>query len=203
MKISHIFFDLGKVLVDFDFSIAAGKIMQQSPLSPDEVTQEFYRLNGLIDEYETGSIDSETFFTRMKAEYRFEGSIAELREIWCGVFSPLDEHIQMAKCLAQFYPLALISNTSEAHITYLESQYDFFPIFRKKFYSHEVRCMKPNPEIYDHALKEMGADKFESLFIDDREENVEAVATRGWQTIHLRPDVDLRLALQSYDLRGV
>ena len=203
MKISHIFFDLGKVLVDFDFSIAAGKIMQQSPLSPDEVTQEFYRLNGLIDEYETGSIDSETFFTRMKAEYRFTGNTTELREIWCSVFSPLDEHIQMAKCLAQFYPLALISNTSEAHITYLESQYDFFPIFRKKFYSHEVRCMKPNPEIYDHALKEMGADKFESLFIDDREENVEAVAKRGWQTIHLRPDVNLRLALQSYDLRGV
>jgi FMN phosphatase YigB (HAD superfamily) len=34
MKISHIFFDLGKVLVDFDFSIAAGKIMQQSPCLP-------------------------------------------------------------------------------------------------------------------------------------------------------------------------
>lgn len=203
MKISHIFFDLGKVLVDFDFSIAAGKIMQQSPLSPDEVTQEFYRLNGLIDEYETGQIDSETFFTRMKAEYRFEGSTAELRAIWCSVFSPLDDHIRMAKCLAQFYPLAIISNTSEAHITHLEQEYDFFPIFRKKFYSHEVRCMKPNPAIYEHALKEMGADKYESLFIDDREENIEAVAKCGWQTIHLRPEVDLRLALQSYDLRGV
>jgi len=203
MKISHIFFDLGKVLVDFDFSIAAGKIMQKSTLSPEEVTQEFYRLNGLIDEYETGSIDSETFFTRMKAEYRYGGSTAELREIWCSVFSPLEEHIQMARCLAQFYPLAIISNTSEAHVTHLESRYDFFPIFRRRFYSHEVRCMKPNPAIYEFALKEMGADKYESLFIDDREENIEAVAKCGWQTIHLRPDVNLRLALQSYELRGV
>jgi FMN phosphatase YigB (HAD superfamily) len=49
----------------------------------------------------------------------------------------------------------------------------------------------------------MGADKYESLFIDDREENIHAVATRGWQTIHLRPDVNLRDALRSYELRGV
>lgn len=203
MKISHLFFDLGKVLVDFDFSIAAARIMEKSPLTPDQVNQEFYRLDGLIDEYETGRISSPEFFERMKAKYRYEGTTDELRDIWCGVFSPLEDHIAMARCLAQFYPTAIISNTSEAHIDFLEARYDFFPVFRERIYSYRVGVMKPDYRIYEMALEKLGADKYESLFIDDREENIQAVATRGWQTIHLRPDVNLRDALRSYDLRGV
>lgn len=203
MKISHIFFDLGKVLVDFDFNIAAREVLKKSPLTPDLLNQKFYRSSGLIDEYECGRISSEDFFNRLKEEYRYAGDPEELRAIWCSVFTPLDNHILMARSLAEFYPLAIISNTSEAHISHLESTCDFFPIFRKRIYSFQVGTMKPDYAIYQHALEEMQADQYECLFIDDREENIQAVATRGWQTIHLRPDVNLRDALRSYDLRGV
>lgn len=203
MKISHIFFDLGKVLVDFDFDIAVREVLKKSPLTPEQLNQEMYRTYGLIDDYESGRISSPAFFDGLKAEYRYEGSADELRAIWCGVFSPLDHHIRMARSLAEFYPLAIISNTSEAHIEHLEATYDFFPVFRQKFYSYRLGVMKPDYRIYQQALEAMGADKYESLFIDDREENIAAAATRGWQTIHLRPDVDLRDALRSYELRGV
>jgi len=203
MKISHIFFDLGKVLVDFDFDIAVREVLKKSPLSPEQLNQEMYRTYGLIDEYECGRIGSEAFFQGLKEEYRYTGEATELRDIWCGVFTPLDNHILMARSLAEFYPLAIISNTSEAHISHLESTYDFFPVFRKRIYSYQVGIMKPDYAIYAHALEEMQADKYESLFIDDREENIQAAASRGWQTIHLRPDVSLRDALRSYELRGV
>jgi FMN phosphatase YigB (HAD superfamily) len=203
MKITHIFFDLGKVLVDFDFDIAVREVLKKSPLTHEQLSQEFYRAYGLIDDYECGRISSEVFFQSLKDGYQYEGPAEELRGIWCGVFTPLDNHILMARSLAEFYPLAIISNTSEAHIDHLEATYDFFPVFRKRFYSYKLGVMKPDYAIYDTALREMEADKYESLFIDDREENIEAAATRGWQTIHLRPDVNLRDALRSYDLRGV
>lgn len=109
----------------------------------------------------------------------------------------------MARSLSQFYPIAIISNTSEAHIEYLEASYDFFPVFPHRFYSYRLGVMKPDPAIYQHALDTTGADKYQSLFIDDREENILAASRQGWQTIHLRPDVSLRDALRSYDLRGV
>ncbi len=203
MKISTIFFDLGKVLVDYDFGIAVRKIVERSELREEDLSQELYRTYALLDEYECGRLETTEFFRLLKEEYRFEGTPEELREIWCDVFTPLDEHIQMARILSQHYPTAIISNISEAHLTHLEARYDFFPVFRERFYSFQVGAMKPDPLIYQQALEGMGADRLESLFIDDREENILAVSQKGWQTIHLRPDVNLRDALRSYDLAGI
>lgn len=203
MKISTIFFDLGKVLVDFDFNIALQRVVEQSPLKLSDLENRVYSDYPLIDDYEHGRINTETFFKEMKGHFQFEGSIEELELIWCDVFVPLHNHIQYANLLAEYYPLAIISNTSDAHIRFLENRYDFFPLFQKRIYSHEVGIMKPAAAIYELALKEMKADKWESLFIDDREDNIQGAANLGWQTIHLRPEVDLKLALQSYELTGI
>jgi glucose-1-phosphatase len=203
MKISTIFFDLGKVLVDYDFNIALHRVAKQSPLDLSHLENWVYSDYPLIDDYEHGRISTPDFFKEMKQHFQFQGTIEELENIWCDVFTPMLEHIQYARLLAEFYPLAIISNTSDAHIRFLENAYDFFPIFRKRIYSHEVGIMKPAAAIYEHALAEMKADKYESLFIDDREENVLGASELGWQTIHLRPEVDLKLALQSYELTGI
>ncbi|MEM6823052.1 MAG: HAD-IA family hydrolase [Verrucomicrobiota bacterium] len=203
MKIETIFFDLGRVLLHFDFDIALYRVRQQSSLSEDEMDALVKTLGADIDEYETGSIETEAFFRRLKDKFQYQGSWDELKGIWQEIFTPLDDHIQMARMLSQYYPTAIISNTSEAHIDYCEKRFDFFDVFKKRFYSYQMGVMKPKEEIYTRALKEMNADKFTALFIDDLEENIMTPSKMGWQTIHLRPDVDLRLALQSYELRGV
>jgi putative hydrolase of the HAD superfamily len=203
VKIATIFFDLGKVLVDYDFNVAIHRMASNSPLKEDElnaIVAENYRL---IDAYETGTLATNEFFSLFKEALRFEGPSDDLRRIWCDVFFPIPEHIQLARQLAQGYPLAIVSNTCEAHVEFLENAYDFFPVFKKRIYSHEVGSMKPSPDIYNRALETMNADRFEALFIDDREENVLGASRMGWQTIHLRPEVSLRDALRSYDLRGV
>lgn len=203
MKIETIFFDLGKVLLDFDFDIALYRVRQKSSLSEEQIQEQIGELQEAIDRYETGTVSTPEFFSQLKENFKFEGDVEELKTIWQEIFTPLDEHIQMARILSQYYPTALISNTSEAHIDYCIERFDFMNIFQRHFYSYEVGVMKPEPEIYLHALGEMGADKFTTLFIDDREDNIMTPSRMGWQTIHLRPEVDLRIALQSYDLRGV
>ena len=203
MKISTLFFDLGKVFVDFDFSRAFNRVAGKSPLDLTHLQDKVYADYPLIDAYESGQIGTTEFFAAMKEHFQFTGTTDELEQIWCDVFWPMEQHIFYLRSLANHYPCALISNTSEAHIRFLEPRYDFFTIFHKKIYSYEVGSMKPDAKIYLHALQEMNANKEESLFVDDREENVLAAAKLGWQTIHLRPDVDLRLALRSYELEGI
>ena len=64
--------------------------------------------------------------------------------------------------------------------------------------------MKPNREIYDRAREAVGnPDPTEILFIDDLEPNILGAVALGWQTIHLRPDVNLRESLASYELSGL
>ncbi|GAB4241415.1 MAG: HAD family phosphatase [Candidatus Methylacidiphilales bacterium] len=203
MRISTIIFDLGKVLIDFDYSIALHRVAQRSELTRDEIDELAYRDHSRLVEYERGLLTTEAFFEAQREAFRFTGSAGELQEIWCDIFAPIEAHIRMARCLAEFYPLGLMSNISEAHVAFLEQRHDFFSIFREKIYSCRVGSVKPDREIYYHALERLGADRFETLFIDDLEANVMEASRMGWQTIHLRPDVSLQQALQSYDLRGV
>ena len=114
------------------------------------------------------------------------------------------DHIALAAMLRPHYPLAIISNTNDAHIIHAEEKYSFFSLFHARIYSHQVKLAKPDPAIYHTALKALGGiDPLEALFIDDLEANVLGASKIGWQTIHLRPDVNLREALASYDLKGL
>jgi HAD superfamily hydrolase (TIGR01509 family) len=203
MKISTIYFDLGKVLLDYDFDIAFYRMSQESPLSEEDLQQRIPDVDPLITEYESGRIETDVFFKQLRDLFQYQGSEDQLQQIWCEIFTPIDEHIEMARILAEYYPLAMISNTSDAHIRFLEARHDFFEIFRERIYSYVFGTMKPDPSIYHHALDRMKGDKFEALFIDDREENIMTPSKMGWQTIHLRPDVNLRDALRSYELTGL
>lgn len=203
MKISTIFFDLGKVLVDYDFNLAFHRMSRHSSLTAEELQERIPDVDAMITEYESGRVETGAFFDQLRDHFHYQESRESLQEIWCDIFTPIDEHIEMARILAQYYPLAIISNTSDAHIRFLEARHDFFGIFRERIYSYVFGTMKPDPSIYHHALERMDGDKFEALFIDDREENIMTPSQMGWQTIHLRPDVNLRHALRSYELTGL
>lgn len=197
MSITHLFFDLGKVLLDYDFEIASRAIRLQSPLSAGDFEEAQEHANELIIPYETGLLTTTEFFQKLKDRFQFAGTVDELQRIWCEIFNPINEHIQLARELATHYPLALISNTSEAHIQYAEPRYDLFELFTHRIYSFRVGWMKPNPEIYECALQQMNARPEQSLFIDDREENVEAAKALGWHVIQIHPDTNLRQELNA------
>lgn len=202
MKISAIFFDLGNVLVRFYRDQVIEQLVPRSTLTREEIDHLLISDPSFLD-YEMGKITTAQALAHWKECLNFSGSVDELETIYCNAFEPIERHIEYASLLSRHYPVAVLSNTSEAHIRTVEKQYGFFDIFRDKIYSYEVGLRKPDPAIYQLALERMKADRFETLFIDDLEENILTPAKMGWQTIHLRPDVNLLYALQSYDLEGV
>ena len=154
--------------------------------------------------YEKGGITTARYFSHLKKLLRYRGATKELRACCSEIFTPLADHIALAAMIAPHYPLAIISNTNEAHILHAEGAYSFFSLFPIRIYSYRVKMMKPNRDIYDAARAALGnIDPLEILFIDDLEANIAAAAKLGWQTIHLRPDVNLREALASYELLGL
>jgi HAD superfamily hydrolase (TIGR01509 family) len=203
MKISAVCFDLGKVLLHFDWKIMLNRIAEKSPLSPDEISR-LLKEDPQAIVYETGAITSAKFFSHLKKRLKYKGAAKELRACFSEIFTPLPEHIALAALLAPHYPLAIISNTNEAHIVHAEATYSFFSLFKARIYSHQVKAMKPDRAIYQAALAALGGiDPLEVLFIDDIEDNILGAVQLGWQTIHLRPGVDLREALASYELKGL
>jgi FMN phosphatase YigB (HAD superfamily) len=203
MKISAVCFDLGKVLIDFDWREVLLRIARKSPLAPEEIWSRISHDNEILG-YEKGSITSAKFFSHLKKRLEYKGPAKELRAAFIDIFTPLTENIALAALLAPHYPMAIISNTNEAHIMHAESAYTFFSLFPTRIYSYKVGMMKPDRGIYEHARVTLGnIDPQEMLFIDDLEPNILGAVKLGWQTIHLRPEVSLRESLASYELKGL
>jgi FMN phosphatase YigB (HAD superfamily) len=203
MKISAVCFDLGKVLLHFDWKVMLDRVAAKSPLAPEEIAR-LLQTDPKAIAYESGAFTSAQFFSHLKKRLKYKGTAKELRVVFSEIFTPLTEHIALAALLAPHYPLAIISNTNEAHIVHAEATYSFFSLFRARIYSHQIKAMKPDRAIYQATLAALGGvDPLEVLFIDDIEANILGAVKLGWQTIHLRPGVDLREALASYDLKGL
>src|ERR1700727_1417776 len=140
MKISAVCFDLGKVLLHFDWQLMLNRVAKKSPLPPKEITR-LLKEDRQVLLYEIGGITSAKFFSHLKKLLRYKGTSGELRTAFSEIFTPLPDHIALAALLAPHYPLAIISNTKDAHIVHAEATYSFFSLFRALISSHQVKAM--------------------------------------------------------------
>lgn len=92
---------------------------------------------------------------------------------------------------------ALLSNIHPAMISYLRENFDWLELFDFKTFSAEVRLIKPEPAIYDHTLRGLAAAPHETLFVDDREVNVEAARVLGIRAVRFRSVQQLRQDLEA------
>jgi HAD superfamily hydrolase (TIGR01509 family) len=182
-------FDLGKVLVDFDYSIAAKKIRARSSKPPTEADL-FANVTDLLIDFETGLITRETFFETIREAVGFQGSHAEFGEYFAKIFAPIPSMIELQATLRQLgYRTYIFSNTNDLAVEHIRQDYPFFQHFDGYILSYEVKAMKPNPPIYEAMELMCGHRGADLLYIDDRPENIAAGAGRGWQTIcHETPE---------------
>ena len=60
---------------------------------------------------------------------------------------------------------------------------DWLPRFDEKIFSCDLRIAKPKPEIFLHCLSKLGVAAEDTLFLDDRRENVQAATELGMHGI--------------------
>ena len=81
------------------------------------------------------------------------------------------------------YKLYVLSNMSREFIDFLRTK-EVYSYFDGDVVSCEVGVVKPMPQIYDILLDRFALEPSETLFIDDRKENVEAAETKGINAFH-------------------
>ena len=200
--ITHIFFDLGNVLVGLRSGEKLKALAHRSNQSVTDFCEKIWSDERAHD-YERGRHTCNEYFALLAEDLNLAHAQQELQEAFCDIFYPLPERVALARRLAKHYPLALISNTCASHIRHLESTYDFFPLFKHRIYSHQAGCRKPHPDIYEKALQATGAKADSSLFIDDLAENLETPRKSGWRTLHLPPGIDLKKELIPFQISGI
>jgi putative hydrolase of the HAD superfamily len=177
--IEALLFDLGKVLVDFDFELGMERFAAKTSLTRPEFELVIWDKHW-IRRYERGEISTSEYHQHLCERGKLTMGIQEFEEAWSAVFLPeLLVPEQLLKNLQQRYPLILVSNTNESHATFISKQYTVFEYFHHRILSHQVGSLKPDYGIYRAAIQASGKEPEALFFADDREENIEAALELG------------------------
>lgn len=190
-----VIFDLGKVLVDFDYGIAATNIAARCDGRACDL-KKLIDQSPLLLRYETGLMSTDAFFSEVRGASGFLGDLAEFGPLFGNIFTSIDSMVAFNEGLrARGIPTYIFSNTNELAITSIRQRFSFFRNFNDFILSYEHGSMKPEAKIYEVVERFSGKRGDALLYIDDRLENIEAGARRGWQTIlHVSPEATLAKA---------
>src|ERR1039457_2416553 len=193
-----IVFDLGKVLVDFDYSIAARKVAARSTKS---LLNLVYLLSSssLIVQYECGQVTRREFFEQIRDAVGFQGTLEEFGGYFADIFAEIPQMITLqAELRRRGFKTYIFSNTNDLAIEHVRRNFPFFKNFDGYIFSYEVGGMKPQPKIYEAMEALTGRRGADLIYIDDREENIETGRARGWLAILHESPEKTRRALTAF-----
>jgi glucose-1-phosphatase len=177
--IKAVIFDLGRVIVPFDFKRGYARLAPLCGLEPADIPHRISTTD-LVQRYESGAIQSRDFVRELASHLNFETTYENFCEIWSSIFLPetlIPE--SMLEGIARNYPLILLSNTNQIHFDMIRENYSLLRHFNKFVLSYEVGAMKPFPLIYERAIEAAGCAPHECFFTDDIAAYVEGARAAG------------------------
>jgi FMN phosphatase YigB (HAD superfamily) len=181
--IKTIFFDLGNVIIPFDFKRAYSRLQ---PLCNYPVTEIPQRMRGtdLVSRFESGAIGSQQFVKEFSAALDLRINYDEFCDLWTSVFLP-EPLIQesLLENLRRRYRLMILSNTNPIHFNMIRENYPLLGHFGHCVLSYEVGALKPSAEIFRAAVAHAGCAASECFFTDDLAVNVEAARQYGLDAV--------------------
>jgi putative hydrolase of the HAD superfamily len=184
--IDTIIFDFGGVIIDIDPQLTMNEFAKLGArrLDPDEVQD---MISTLIRRFERGIFTPEVFRNRMRDYLQFKATDQQFDDAWNALlFDIPKERIKIIEQVKENYQIYLLSNSNEIHydlyVRDLQLRFgytEFDDLFEKSFFSFDLHMTKPDLEIYEFVIHQLGLDVSKTLFIDDTEENIVAAKKLG------------------------
>ena len=195
MQIKAIIFDLGGVVLDFDFSNFYNNIIAQSPLNKPQtpIMLEFFRQS---DIYHQGNMTDDEFY-HLACDLLQICALDQTNfySAFNSIISGLNpEIISLIRKLKETkkYRLIALSNVNSSHWDYiLKKNWDFIDYFDELILSHEIHLIKPNPKIFEYAIQKAKCKPTQIVFIDDGLNNIRAAQEFGIHGIKFTTKDDL------------
>ncbi len=182
-KYSVIVFDLGNVLLTFNYSPVIERFNKVSSGLGDRFLESYRNNYDVHRTFERGDMSEDEFINRMLdiLEHKVD------REKFCSDYSnifTLNERVAaLLPALKKKYTLVLLSNTNSIHENYGWKDFDFLKYFDKQVLSHKVNAVKPEQKIYKSVEAYTMKRPSEHFFIDDIAGYAEGAINAGWHAV--------------------
>ena len=201
-KIKAIIFDMGGVLVDLDIEDCKRAFKEYLGYEKIDELIDPCPQKGIYGDLEEGKLSGDEFRKLVLAESR-PGSVAEDvdRAMWHILTGIEPYKAQLLKRLSESYDLYLLSNNNEvclprSRAMFAEAGTPMETLFKKCFYSFEMKALKPSEAFYKAVVAEIGLPAEQMFFIDDSQKNVDGAIAAGLPAVYYQPGTDLEALIE-------
>lgn len=182
-KYSAIVFDLGNVLIPFDYSKIIKRLNEIEHGLGDSFYKKYQADYHVHRQFETWELSTEDFLDIMMQWTNHKITKEEFCEIYSNIFTVNEDVVSLLPELKKRYKLVLLSNTNYIHQKYGWEKYEFLKHFDKLILSHEAGAIKPQEKIYKSVEAFTQLPSEEHIFIDDVLEYAEGAKKCGWDAV--------------------
>ena len=197
--VKAVIFDYGDVLCHRPTAAQIKRLAGFFGVSSDVFGELWERNRG---PYDRGDLTPEAYWSILAEDAGTKIPPGKLEEIcdldmamWSNVNSDMVEWaLQLA---SGGMKLGLLSNMHRDMVAHARAHFAWLKSFDCVTLSAEARLIKPNPAIYEQTLHGLGVSASETLFLDDREVNIQGARALGIQAIRFQSMAQLRSELQA------
>jgi glucose-1-phosphatase len=193
-----ILFDLGGVLIENTGEQALRALLPYE-IGRQELWDRWLSSES-VKQFERGRIPPEIFAARFVKEWQLELAPAAFIEAFAtwpkGLYDGAET---LLRNLRARHHVGCLSNNNPVHW----ARFPGLPeLFDSHFLSHVTGFVKPDPEAFEHVLRELGVEAGAICFFDDLLQNVDAARAVGIKAIHVKAFAEIEPALRAEGLYG-
>ncbi len=180
---------MGGVIIDLDTSATVKSFAQLTGQSEAQMLDVFQR-NQLFHDYEKGLISSDNFRDELRDLLLEDVDDQALDQAWNAMLGAIEQpRLDLMLRLQESYQVMVLSNTNEIHeqafhsiLRQVSGKSHLKEFAHRVYFSHDIGMRKPDAEIYNFVVTENAIKPEETLFLDDRLDNLEGARACCWQT---------------------
>ena len=150
---------------------------EASGMTPESVMEEL--VAGDAYDFMRGEFEGAEFHRRMERRFGLGMEPDRFFDLWNSIIAPNESVNGLIERLKGRYRLSVGSNTDPLHYARCLEVQNALGHFDDALLSYELGACKPDPAFFRSGLEKLSTPPEECLFIDDREDNVEAAKSLG------------------------
>jgi len=185
LALRAVIFDYGRVLTGPPDPAAYAELLRITGLLADRLDEFYWKDRNAYDEGKLTGIGFWRQIERDEGLNLSEPAIEELN-LWDARMWTRGDPAMLAWQLAikqRGLLTAIVSNMGDSVHEHMVRELGWLSRFDVLVWSYQLGIAKPDPAIYRYALEKLGTQPAETLFIDDKAENVDAAVALGMKGI--------------------
>jgi FMN phosphatase YigB (HAD superfamily) len=195
--IDALVFDLGGVIVPHDNEVLHRRLVSRCAV--DDPTE---RLRAAVHDarYGNGALPVSALHQRLVEEVGYAADWPQFAQDWCCHLGLDEDMLALVEMLAEQRRVMIFSNTNQEHWDHAVAASNGRLGRIEAYLSHEIGDLKPAVSSYLTVAAKAGITPARSLFLDDRQDNVEGARKAGFQAEVFTDQASLEALLRSVEL---